>query len=355
MKVLHLQPQLNLTCGITRTIYLIMRKLNGEFNQVVFTFGGDAVNKFRKNNLNVILAQKKYSGVINFLFIIIKLFRIIRTNEIQIVHSHHRYFDLAAYLISKFVPIKTTTSVHSKVNDKKLFSYKADILISCSRNIREHLIKNYEIKSDRIKVVYNFVDTDEIKTDKEPYLLKKSLGINDQETVLGFIGRLDIVEKGVDLLLHAFKNLSKHHNDLCLLLIGDGKDKEIIQRQVDEEKLNCKIIGAQENIFDFYNIIDIVILPSRVDPFPLVMLEAGIMRKAFIGSDVDGIKELIEDKKTGVLFKPNNPDSLTDAVRLILSNSELRNKIQNNLFESIQREFTAEKKLPLYKDIYLNL
>lgn len=355
MKVLHLQPQLNLTCGITRTIYLIMRKLNGEFNQIVFTFGGDAVDKFRKDNLNVILAEKKYSGVINFLFIIIKLFRIIRANEIQIVHSHHRYFDLAAYLISKLVPIKTITSVHSKVKDKKLISYKADILISCSKNIKEHLMKNFGIKSDRIKLVYNFVDTDEIKTDKEPSLLKKSLGINQRETVLGFIGRLDIAEKGVDLLLHAFKELSKHRNDLCLLLIGDGKDKEIIQRQVDEDKLNCKIIGAQENIFNFYNIIDIVILPSRVDPFPLVMLEAGIMRKAFIGSDVDGIKELIEDKKTGVLFQPNNLDSLTDALRLILSNSELRNKIQNNLFESIRREFTAEKRLPLYKNIYQNL
>lgn len=355
MKVLHLQPQLNLTCGITRTIYLIMRKLNGEFNQFVFTFGGDAVSKFQKNNLNVIIAQKKYSGVVNFLLIIIKLFKIIRANEIQIVHSHHRYFDLAAYIISKFVPIKTITSVQSKVNDKKLFSYKADILISCSRNIKEHLIENYGIKADRIKVVYNCVDTAEIKIDIEPNLLKKSLGINDQDTILGFIGRIDIVEKGVDLLLNSFKELNRQRNNLFLLLIGDGKDKEVIQRQINEERLKCKIIEAQENIFNYYSIIDIIILPSRVDPFPLVMLEAGIMRKAFIGSEVDGIKELIEDKKTGILFQPSNSNSLADAIRLILSDSELRDKIQNNLFERIHNEFTAEKILPLYKNIYLNL
>ena len=72
--------------------------------------------------------------------ILIYLIKFIRKNSIQIVHSHHRYFDFIIYVVTKFVKIKTITSVQSKVYGYKALSYKADKLIACSNCIKKHLI-----------------------------------------------------------------------------------------------------------------------------------------------------------------------------------------------------------------------
>ncbi len=107
-----------------------------------------------------------------------------------------------------FLKIETITSVHSKVKGIKLFSYKADRLIACSGTIKKHLIKYFGIEEKRIKVIFNSVDFKSISISQELKQLKMSIGIEFDKFVIGFIGRIDFAEKGVDVLLNAFNDLS---------------------------------------------------------------------------------------------------------------------------------------------------
>ena len=87
-------------------------------------------------------------------------------------------------------------------------------------------------------------------------------------------------------------------------------------------KLNAKVMNAHSEIFNYYQLIDVFVLPSRVDPFPLVMLEAGLMKKPFIGSKVDGIAELIENETDGLLFESGNSDDLVSKILKIYNDKK---------------------------------
>ncbi len=80
--------------------------------------------------LNV--SRNNILNVIKICFFIIKY---CNENSISIIHSHHRYFDLIAYVVSKVLEIRTVTTVHSKVYGKKILSYKADKLIAVSESV----------------------------------------------------------------------------------------------------------------------------------------------------------------------------------------------------------------------------
>ena len=87
-----------------------------------------------------------------------------------------------------------------------------------------------------------------------------------------------------------------------MLLIGDGKDIKFINDFIVTHNLKALVLPSQENIFDFYNILDIVVMPSRVEPFGIVAVEAGMMKKSLVATDVDGLREIVDDGLNGSLF-----------------------------------------------------
>jgi glycosyltransferase involved in cell wall biosynthesis len=355
LKILHLYPNINLACGISKSIYLIITNTNEVYQNYVFCLGGDGLDKYKKAGINIVVFPVSKRTPFQTLKIFFALFNFIRKQNINIVHSHHRYFDFLVYIISKIISIKTITSVQSKVLGKKLFSYKADCLIACSIATKEHLIKYFNINQERIKVIYNFVDPKEVVISRERFELRKELGIDEQAIVIGFIGRFSVREKGVDVLLEAFKIISHEYNNLKLIMIGDGDDKKYINNFINQNNLDAVILSPKTNIYDYLNLIDIVVLPSKVDPFPLVMIETGLIKKAFIGSDVDGIKEFIENGKDGFLFPAEKVDLLTEKLNDLISNPELRKKIGEELYNKVVNNFTSDKIIPLYHQSYQQL
>ena len=355
MKILHLHPYLNLTCGITRVIYILSSSVESGIENKVLSFGGDAVNKFNEKSISLELINNGNSSKKKLLtnFRHIKNFCI--RNKIDIIHSHHRYFDFLSYIISKFINIKTVTSVQSLVKGRKMFSYNADVLIAVSNSVKEHLISYFGKPENKIKIIHNFVDLSDLIVTEEPGKLKFNMKIDDSKFVIGYIGRFDFEEKGVDILLQAMIKLKNDHNDLFLLLIGKGKNGVEINKIVKENNIPAVIINPQEKIFDYFKILNVLVLPSRVDPFPLVMLESGIMEVPFIGSEVDGIKELIRNKYNGLLSEKNNASDLTEKIQMFYNDEELRKNCSKQLRKDIESNYTSEKMLKKFQEIYMGL
>ncbi len=343
INILHLQNHLNISCGISKTIYLIAKNTSSRFQHYVVCFGGDGMSRFESINIKPFVLKDRNNSVFGIIRHLIKIYSYCEQNEINIIHSHHRYFDMLVRMIKSLKKIKTITSVHSRVFNKKYFSYKADILIACSKSIKEHLINNYEIDEGRIKIIYNTVDPNEVSPIKTKSELISELNIPVDKFIIGYFGRMDFNEKGVDILLKAFLNPNKVNKNMFLLLIGNGKDEGKIRDLITRNKLSAKLINAQIDIFNYYKLIDILVLPSRIDPFPLVMLEAGLMQKPFIGSNVDGITELIEHEKDGLLFESENVDDLKNQILRIFKDKKLTDTIAKNLNKKVLESYTIDK------------
>ena len=355
MKILHLQTELKIACGITKIIYLLVENTSQEINHSVLTFGGDAIDRFKSAGIDVVVSAKTNGGLQQSLEVLIRIFFLVRKQNIDIIHSHHRYFDFIAFFISKLIRVKTITSVQSKVYGKKIFSYKADCLIACSNYIKEHLINYFRIDAGRITVIHNFVDPKEAVVTKEKTTLKRELGLEDSIIIIGFIGRFSVREKGVDILLESFKKLSSDDNDSRLIMIGDGEDEDYVKNFITSNDLKTILITPKENIYDYYNIIDIVVLPSRIEPFGIVVIEGGLMKKSVIASDIDGLKEIIDNGVNGSLFPYENVKSLTATLKVLIKNSQMRIKFGEELYKKVMNNFTNKKIVPLYKQTYQQL
>lgn len=355
IKILHLQTELNLACGVTRTISQITKNTSDEFEHFIITTGGDGFSRFDRLKNKPILIERNRNTFFGSIEIISFLIRFVKENKINIIHSHHRYFDTLSWIIKLFFPIQTVISVQSKVFGKSFLSYKADILIPCSYSIKDHLIKNFNIPNNKIRIIYNSAETVNTKNIKDKKELLLELNIPDESIIIGFIGRIDFNEKGLDILLEAFKELKQNYNSLFLILVGNGQNENEVRTYFQKNHLTALLVPAKTDITEFLNILDIFVLPSRVDPFPLILLEASLMKIPIIASNVDGIPEIIDDEENGLLFEAGNIEELKKKIIRLYNDKELSKKLAENLKKKVSEYFTTDKIIPQYEQVYRNV
>ncbi len=347
MNILHLHTSLNLTCGISKSIYLITKYPKKNNKHFVIALNGDAYDKFYESDINIKLLNLNNNSPRGILKIKKTISKFITEKNIDIVHSHHRFFDFITYIISFSLVIKRVTSVQSFVYGKKLLSYKSPILLAAGDSVKQHLIKYFKIKEDKIIVFNNFIDINEVPKNYNVNFIRKDLNIPFDAYLIGYVGRFSIKEKGIDILLKAFEMFEKKHKNVYLLMVGEGNDIKKINIPV-----KVKLVSPRKNIFDYYSIFDCLILPSRVDPFPLTVLEAGMMKVPFIGANVNGISEMISDDVDGLLFEKEDINTLFDKMEIFYSDKNIANKCAENLYKKVLNKYNHRKAIDLLNDIY---
>ena len=156
---------------------------------------------------------------------------------------------------------------------------------------------------------------------------KRRFGINEQDKVVGFVGRL-VEEKGVrDLMLASFI-IRKDFPGTTFLIVGpkepDREDHFDPELHGKDYNLDEKILflGEIADAPRLYSLMDIFVLPSHREGLGLVLLEASAMEKPVIGTDIRGCREAVEDGKTGLLVPVKNPEKLAEAIVYLLKNPE---------------------------------
>lgn len=276
-------------------------------------------------------------------------------HKVKIVHSYHRYFDVIAFIISKLLGIRAVTSVQSKVFNRKRISYLSHNIIACSEAIKSHLINYFKVNENRITRIYNFVNIEEVHSVADKKLLRYELNIPQNSFLIGYFGRLSVKEKGLDILLDAYKNVCSKNNTVLLMIVGEGEDNELLIKKSEEMNCNIDFIKPNSDIYKYFNIIDLFILPSRVEPFGIVLIEAGIMRIPVIAGNVDGIPEIVENNVTGLLFEKDNYFELTKSIEELISNETKRIFLANNLYNKTIKNFSNRIIIPQYAEYYNKL
>ncbi|MBS9780540.1 MAG: glycosyltransferase family 4 protein [Moraxellaceae bacterium] len=230
---------------------------------------------------------------------------------------------------SKYQNIKTIGVCHGCT--KRLTHFDAVIAVS------KYLYKPILEQNYRGKLFYlpNFID-DKITQYKYASIKNKNI------ITFGLIGRL-APEKGFNIALDAFSLLANNHSELDfnVLIAGEGGEQASLQKQAERLNIGHKVrfLGWIHDKEDFFNKIDIIIVPSFTESFGLIILEAFSHGKAVIASNIDGPAEIIMDNKNGLLFEVANSKSCYESIIKLIGTDGLHELLCKNAFHSMMTTY----------------
>jgi glycosyltransferase involved in cell wall biosynthesis len=247
------------------------------------------------------------------------------------IHAHSNgIFGLLVSLFSKIFNIDLIKEVQD-MQDPAFNIKSGNVVkfIACGGAVEKKLL-SIGIPSNKI-VKYpaiNPPDCKQIYTKLKPEIEKRQADQDKGKRVkLIFIGWLDRKDKGIDILLKAYKIVLSKVNNVSLTLVGNGPDIEYCQDYIKNNDLNhVELLGSIDygSAMKELSRSDIVILPSRFEAQGRAIIEGYQFGKPAVGTRVFGIPELIEHGKTGLLVEPENPDEMAKAIIKLIKNEKLR-------------------------------
>lgn len=209
---------------------------------------------------------------------------------------------------------------------------RADLLLPVSSTLAEEL-KNRGYPEEKILISPNATFPDKFKPMEQDLALKERLGLSGY-TVLGYVGGF-APWHGLDILIEASSLLEVKDMKIGLLLIGDGPDMEKILALKDKYSDHLKIVlpgrKSHNELSGYLNLADMLIMPNSNDyGSPMKVFEYMSFGKPVLAPDYPPLRDVIVDKKDGLLFTPGSPSSLAKAIDTLLVNKELRSLLGNN-------------------------
>jgi len=184
--------------------------------------------------------------------------------------------------------------------------------------------------------------------------IKKQLKLPQNTLLIGSTGRI-VWQKGYDLL---FQLVERHHlvvPTIHLIIAGDGDLLSNFQNEVNEKNLNkfISFIGEINDVPEFLSGIDFYIQPSVTEGFPLSVLEAMAAGVPVICSDAGGLKEMVEDNKTGFQFPSGNVEAAYNTLQKVLSmpGKEV-NEVSQNALNKVNDYYTIDQIANQFKAMY---
>jgi glycosyltransferase involved in cell wall biosynthesis len=173
---------------------------------------------------------------------------------------------------------------------------------------------------------------------------REELGITPGSVIFGSVGRLS-AEKGHRFMISAFHELMKMEPQasLNLIVVGDGREQEALERQATELGIRERIhfAGYQGDCNQWMQMMDCMVQPSLTEGTPNSVLEAMCLGVPVVATAVGGVPDLIVDGENGLLVPAANPTALAEAMRRILLSPELRSRLAAG-GEAITREYSPE-------------
>ena len=171
--------------------------------------------------------------------------------------------------------------------------------------------KTFPESKGKVKLIYNYIDDKKIKRKAE---LEKA-NFNDKKINFLSVGRL-VNEKGFDRILHIAKKFEKN---VDFYIIGDGILKNEFKTFIRNNNIkNVFFLGLKRNPYPFIKLADVFLLSSRSEAYPTVLLEALILNKKILATDVPGVKEILHNYDNKIIVS-NNDDSIENGINLLLT------------------------------------
>ena len=360
MKILFLSTHLN-TGGITAYLYTLTKGLICRGIDVhIATSGGDMESEFFMLGAKLVnfdirtkseLSPKIYLNLA-------KMRRYIKSNKIDIIHSHTRVTQVMGQLLKSITGIPYVSTCHGYFKrrmSRRLAPCWGDNVIAISNAVVDHLVNDFNVREEKIVLVPSGIDIDkfsvvdvEIKKQR-----RKNLGLND-EPVLGLVARLSDV-KGQDILVAAMERVVKRIPNAKLILFGQGKLEGMLKGMVARLGLGNSVIfdSTINKPGECMSVLDVFVAPSRMEGLGLSVMEAQSCGLPVVASRIGGIPSLIEDNKTGILVAPQDIESLANAIIRLFEDKQFAEKLgiaaRAHALKNYSSEKMIEKTIAVYE------
>lgn len=299
------------------------------------------------------VARSKVADPLRPLKSLLALNRTIAAGGYDLIHTHGYIADCLGSIISKARGIPIVSTCHGYIyqgvklhiyNRLDQFALKSfDKIIAVSSTIHDTLLAS-RIAAKKIIVIENAVPDllEEALAVAKP--IRKTLGVDDEDVLLGYFGRLS-QEKGLCYLLDAVKLALKVIPDLKLLLVGDGAQKEELKAKIADLALenNVFMAGFRNNVGQWMAAVDMFMLPSLTEGTPMALLEAMSMGLPCIATEVGGVPGIIESGADGILVPPAEAGLLAEAVVSLSADPERRRSLGAKARKKVLESYSVHR------------
>jgi len=296
---------------------------------------------------------------------LIQIFYVILTHKIKIINLHFPSTDMFYFAICRrLLGIRLVTSIHGadvfpEGRPRDRFSVgmefllaSSDCIVAPSKAYLFDFINLFPKHKQKGYYIHNGVNITElssnIKTQKDRYESKYLLCIAAHKE-----------KKGIDVLIRAFSQIAEYDTSIQLFLIGDGplrqQNEELTQSLGIQNRVKFFGERGRSEVIPLLQGCEILILPSRSEPFGIVIAEAMACKKPVVATKVGGIPEIIEDGKSGVLVEPDNQDALSSAICHILNDLDFKVFLAKNGRDRILANFSFEHNGSKYEMLFSKL
>lgn len=287
--------------------------------------------------------------------------KLVKRNEIKIIHSHgykaNLYSNLTSWGMSN---IKVATCHNWLGNSAKMRLYKKvdllslrrfDKVIAVSDTIKEIILKS-GIRREKVAKIRNgiFLEPFEKKMSKTDG--KRRLGLTDNAVVIGTVGRIS-EEKGHRYLLDIAGSIIHKFPESIFLIVGDGPLRDELARKYRHPSII--FTGIRNDLPQLYFAMDIFTLPSMTEGLPMALLEAMAANLPVIASRVGEIPEVIDNGKDGILIDPGDSAGLRQSILRLMTQKEERCRFGINAHKKIKEQYSSERMASEYMDEYSKL
>ncbi len=222
------------------------------------------------------------------------------------------------------------------INDRLLNLDNVKHLIVWS-NFAKGIYLRFGIPEEKVSVVY-------------PGMPVRKSERTEPEDEVRFLFIGDLKRKGGSLVLKSFEKLMEEHDDIKLTVVTSETEKVLKNKNID-----CKYVMKREALFDkVFPFHDVFLSPTYHEGFGITIEEAISFGMPVISTNINAIPELVENEKTGFLIEPGNLQELTEKMRILIDDEELRRKMRKNTIERFKNKFWHERtNEDLYK-VYKN-
>lgn len=360
MKIIHMIDRLP-PDGAERLLVDVLknRQTDWDYQVVCLVSGGLLVQELTDMDVPVKIFAKKRGIDLRLLW---QLTQYLRQQKPDVVHTHLFTADswgrLAAYFAG--VPLIFAT-VHSINSWKKPLHHRIDRclsrisqqVIACSPVVATSLKTVSHIAADKITTISNGIDLSRFQN-CQAIDLQKTFGISPDTVTLAVIGRLHPAKGQQDVLplMQTYLNMGlKVH----LLLVGEGELKNEIEAEIQQRDLAqvVTLTGQRQDIPELLASIDILVMPSRWEGLPMVLLEAMLMQKAVIAYGVGGIPDVIRNDENGLLIKAKQRFELEKQLHRLIMDADLRQRLGQAAQQTVEQHYNAKLVAKRYEKRYV--
>ncbi|MGV8176103.1 MAG: glycosyltransferase family 4 protein [Methanothrix sp.] len=231
--------------------------------------------------------------------------------------------------------------------------YEAEIVIVTTRRMQDELMWIYSLPEDKIRIIPNGIIVGKMRKGLDAGRVKEKYGIHPMAPMVLFCGRMSI-QKGPDLLVEAIPRILNSRHDARFVFMGEGGMRQECERRARELGVAdaCRFLGYTSSAEkeELVNACDLMCIPSRNEPFGVVVLEAWDACKPVVATEAVSIVKNFEDGLLAYI----QPESIAWCINRLLANPEEMAKLASAGCSRIDTEFSwdriAEKTEAVYQE-----